>query len=156
MNMSYLDVTCPKCGQSYYSVNYTTSTLMFCPTIVKDGQVVSNNPNYTTYNCQCIACGARFNVTEHNDNIESVEIVEGFASASELPYETMHISKAEANAWAAESTKLWAKAAKESYQARVSSIKQKIANLEFELANNTNSDTILSVECMHNGQYPMD
>ena len=149
--MSYLDVTCPKCNAAYFSVNYTTSTLMFCPTIVKDGQVVSSNPNYTTYNCQCIACGARFNVTEHNDNIESVEVVEGFAPASELPYETIHISEAEANAWAAESTKLWAKAAEESYQDRISTIKQEIANIKSELSDNT-----IILECMCNGQYPMD
>lgn len=154
--MSYLDVTCPKCGQSYYSVNYTTSTLMFCPTIVKDGQVVSSNPNYTTYNCQCIACGARFNVAEHNDNIESVEVVEGFAPSSELPYETIHVSKAEANAWAAESTKLWAKAAEESYQERVSNIKQEIANLKSELTSNTIANDTIPLECMHNGQHCMD
>lgn len=149
--MSYLDVTCPKCGQSYYSINYTTSTLMFCPTIVKDGQVVSSSPNYTTYNCQCIACGARFNVTEHNDNIESVEVIEGFAPASELPYETLNITAGEANTWASENVKLWAKAAEESYQERISDIKQEIANLESELSGNT-----ITLECMHNGQYPVD
>lgn len=157
--MSYLDVACPKCGQNYYSVNYTISTLMFCPTIVKDGQVVSSNPNHTTYNCQCIACGTRFNVTEHNDNIESIEVVEGFAPASELPYETIHISEAEANAWAAESTKLWARAAEESYQERISLIKQEITNLRYELNNNPIKNTITSelpLECMRNGQHCMD
>lgn len=154
--MSYLDVTCPKCGQSYYSINYTTSTLMFCPTIVKDGQVVSSNPNYTTYNCQCIACGARFNVTEHNDRVENVEVIEGFAPASELPYETLNITAGEASTWASENVKLWAKAAEESYQERVSNIKQEIANLEFELNSNSIKTSELPMECMRNGQYPVD
>ena len=84
--MSYLDIRCPKCGNSYFTIRYSTSTAMWSPTIIKDGKVISNNPNYETHHCQCIACGAFFDVTEHNGVIESVEIERGFG-LSNMPME---------------------------------------------------------------------
>lgn len=151
--MSYLDIRCPKCNQSYFTIRYSTSTAMWSPTIIKDGKVISSNPNYETHHCQCIACGAFFDVTEHNDVIESVEVINGFAALSQLPYETISIDAEELERSVSENAKQWAKAAEESYQERVSNIKQEIANLKFELANNTNSDTILPLECMRYGQH---
>ena len=64
--MSYLDIKCCKCGASYFTIRYSTSTAMWSPTIIKDGKVISSNPNYETHHCQCIACGAFFDATEHN------------------------------------------------------------------------------------------
>ena len=84
--MSYLDIKCCKCGASYYAIRYSTSTAMWSPTIIKDGKVISSNPNYETHHCQCIACGTFFDVTEHNGIIESVEIERGFG-LSNMPME---------------------------------------------------------------------
>ena len=154
--MSYLDITCPKCGQSYFTVRYSTSTAMWSPTIIKDGKVISSNPNYETHHCQCIACGIFFDATEHNGIIESIEVINGFAAPSQLSYETISIDAEELKRLVSENVKLWAKAAEESYQERISDIKQEIANLEFELNNNSIKTSEFPMECMRNGQYPVD
>lgn len=130
--MSYLDIRCPKCNESYYTIRYSTSTAMWSPIIIKDGKVISSNPNYETHHCQCIACGAFFDATEHNGVIESVELVNGFAAPSQLPYETISIDAAKLTS---ENAKLWASAAEENYNNRVLSIKKNIVELESKLSN---------------------
>ena len=130
--MSYLDITCPKCGASYFTIRYSTSTAMWSPTIIKDGKVISSNPNYETHHCQCIACGAFFDVTEHNGVIESVEAVDGFAAPSQLPYETVSIDAEELTS---ENAKKWASAADEDYKNCVLSVKKNIVELETKLSN---------------------
>ena len=133
--MSYLDITCPKCNESYYTIRYSTSTAMWSPTIIKDGKVISSNPNYETHHCQCIACGAFFDVTEHNGLIESVEVINGFAAPSQLSYEVAPISVEDASRLASENAKQWALAADEDYKNRVLSIKKNIVELETKLSN---------------------
>ena len=105
---------------------------MWSPTIIKDGKVISSNPNYETHHCQCIACGAFFDATEHNGVIESVELVNGFAAPSQLPYETVSIDAEELTS---ENAKEWALAADEDYKNRVLSIKKDIIELETKLSN---------------------
>lgn len=133
--MSYLDIRCPKCDASYFTIRYSTSTAMWSPTIIKDGKIISNNPNYETHHCQCIACGAFFDVTEHNGLIESVEVINGFAAPSQLPYETVSIDAEEISRLTSENAKLWASAAEEDYNNRVLSIKKDIVELESRLSN---------------------
>ena len=133
--MSYLDITCPKCGHSYFTIRYSTSTAMWSPTIIKDGKVISSNPNYETHHCQCIACGAFFDVTEHNGVIESIEVINGFAAPSQLPYETISIDAEELERSISENRKQWALAAEEDYNNRVLSVKKNIVELESKLLN---------------------
>ena len=133
--MSYLDIRCPKCGNSYFTIRYSTSTAMWSPTIIKDGKVISNNPNYETHHCQCIACGAFFDATEHNGVIESIEVINGFAAPSQLSYEVAPINAENASCLASENAKQWALAAEENYNNRVLSIKKDIVELETKLSN---------------------
>ena len=133
--MSYLDIKCPKCNQLYFTIRYSTSTAMWSPTIIKDGKVISSNPNYKTHHCQCIACGAFFDVTEHNGVIESIEVINGFAAPSQLPYETISIDAEEIERLTSENVKKWALAADEDYKNRVLSIKKNIVELESKLSN---------------------
>lgn len=133
--MSYLDITCPKCGSTYYAIRYSTSTAMWSPTIIKDGKVISSNPNYETHHCQCIVCGAFFDATEHNGVIENVEVINGFAAPSQLSYETIPIDAEKLERLISENTKQWALAAEEDYNNRVLSVKKNIIELESKLSN---------------------
>lgn len=133
--MSYLDIKCCKCGASYFTIRYSTSTAMWSPIIIKDGKVISSNPNYETHHCQCIACGAFFDVTEHNGVIESIEVINGFAAPSQLPYETISIDAEELERSISENRKQWALAAEEDYNNRVLSVKKNIVELESKLLN---------------------
>ncbi len=51
---------CPYCNESYYTEKYTMSTAMYCPTVIKDGNVISNNYNIHTTVCQCLSCYKEF------------------------------------------------------------------------------------------------
>ena len=133
--MSYLDIKCCKCGASYFTIRYSMSTAMWSPTVIKDGKIISYNPNHETHYCQCIACGAFFNVTEHNGMIESVEVVDGFAAPSQLSYETVSIDAEELKRQTSENVKRWVSVAEENYNNRVLSIKKDIVELESKLSN---------------------
>ena len=63
-------IKCPNCGISHYQENYTTATAMYSPTIIKDGVVVSEDPNYYTTNCTCCACGVEFYIRQHRGKTE--------------------------------------------------------------------------------------
>ena len=133
INMSYLDITCPKCGNSYFTIRYSTSTAMWSPTIIKDGKVISSNPNYETHHCQCIACGAFFDATEHNGVIESIEVINGFAAPSQLPYETISVDAEELERSVSESAKQWALAADQMNVKGIATLKKEIAELQTTL-----------------------
>ena len=60
------EIKCPYCNESYFSIDYTTSTLMYCPTIIKDGKVVSHDGNTTTEVCTCHNCHKKFFIS-HKD-----------------------------------------------------------------------------------------
>lgn len=53
-------ITCPKCGKSYFQYLYSTTTLMYCPTIIKDGKVISYDTNKSTDYLKCLECGEEF------------------------------------------------------------------------------------------------
>lgn len=56
------DIKCPHCGASYFQVGRSSSTAMYCPTIVKDGKVVSKDRNIYTTEYYCLECGKTFKV----------------------------------------------------------------------------------------------
>jgi len=53
---------CPYCNESYYTEKYTMSTAMYCPTVIKDGKVISNDCNIHTTVCECKNCGKEFKI----------------------------------------------------------------------------------------------
>lgn len=132
--MSYLDITCPNCGSTYYAIRYQTSAAMLSPTIIRDGHIVSSNPNYTTYHCQCIACGAMFSATEHNDTIESIEIERGFGPATN---DDNGISVDEIRHKIDENVAQWEAAVDKMNEERILTIKKKIAELQTTLQTTT-------------------
>lgn len=62
---------CPHCGESYYRIDYQTSTAMYCPPVYKDGKLISHDCNTTIDHCSCLACGHHFEVK--NGKQEKVE-----------------------------------------------------------------------------------
>ena len=57
---SMIDVRCPKCGESYYMVNYSTRTAAYYPPIFKDGVNVNPDGNIETTVCYCLNCHHEF------------------------------------------------------------------------------------------------
>lgn len=55
-----IDVKCPKCGESYYMVNYSTRTAAYYPPIFKDGVNVNPDGNIETMVCYCLHCHHEF------------------------------------------------------------------------------------------------
>ena len=58
-------VNCPYCNKSYYQENYHVSTAMYSPVVVKDGEIISHDPNYHTTHCTCLNCGHTFRIRTH-------------------------------------------------------------------------------------------
>lgn len=58
------NIKCPHCGESYYREDYSTVTCMYCPTIIKDGKVISRDNNTHTRHCHCLNCGKEFSYIE--------------------------------------------------------------------------------------------
>lgn len=54
------EVKCPRCGESYYMVNYSTRTAMYYPPIYKDGVNVNPDGNIETTVCTCLNCHYEF------------------------------------------------------------------------------------------------
>ena len=71
--MQYERLRCPVCDGDFFSVQYTTDTLLWSPTIYKDGKVVSTDPNWHTAFCLCLNCGNTFIATEHNGEMEVIK-----------------------------------------------------------------------------------
>ena len=57
------NIKCPHCGASYYMELYSMTTALGCPTVIKDGKVISKNPNTVTRTCKCLNCGKTFTVS---------------------------------------------------------------------------------------------
>ena len=55
-------IKCPYCGECYYREDYSTSTCMYCPPIIKDGKLISDDANTTTTHCHCLNCGEDFSI----------------------------------------------------------------------------------------------
>ena len=56
----YSDIVCPYCGAKHFRLDGCESTAMYCPTIIKDGKVISKDHNTVTEYFRCQECGKRF------------------------------------------------------------------------------------------------
>jgi ribosomal protein S27E len=63
-------IKCPKCGWSYYTIRYSTTTCLAWQPIFKDGELINENPNTTTMYCTCLNCGNEFGAIEGRDSDE--------------------------------------------------------------------------------------
>ena len=63
------NVKCPKCGKSHFMLGPSFTTCVYCPTIIKDGKVVSDDVNQTTTQCTCQECGTIFYINKNNEVI---------------------------------------------------------------------------------------
>ena len=53
-------IKCPYCGNSYYTVGYTTTTAMYFPPVIKDGVNINPDRNTSTTSGQCLVCHNTF------------------------------------------------------------------------------------------------
>ena len=67
--MKMNNIKCPKCGASHFWVNNSVSTTLYSPIEYLDGEIISNDPNYHTYNCTCAECGELFSYTIHQGEL---------------------------------------------------------------------------------------
>lgn len=51
---------CPYCNQLYYTIDYSDTTVVYCPPIYKNGLTINPDKNTTTNHCTCINCGNKF------------------------------------------------------------------------------------------------
>ncbi len=58
----YKDIKCPHCGASHFKVGSSWSTAMYCPTIIKDGKVISKDHNIVNTEYECLNCGKTFTI----------------------------------------------------------------------------------------------
>lgn len=58
-------IKCPHCGKSHYSMGAMKSTCIGYTPVYKDGKLVSQDPNYYTVCCHCLACDNNFFITTH-------------------------------------------------------------------------------------------
>lgn len=55
-----IGIRCPQCGESYYTIRYSTRTAMYYPPIIKDGINVNPDGNIETTVCTCLNCHYEF------------------------------------------------------------------------------------------------
>ena len=67
-------VKCPNCGDSYYAEKYTMSTVMYSPTIWKNGVMQYDNNNYHTTECECLNCHYQFSYTTQGGKITNISL----------------------------------------------------------------------------------
>lgn len=56
----YNNIKCPKCGAKYFEVGPSTSTLVYYPTIIKDGVNINPDCNKSVTTYTCCECGHRW------------------------------------------------------------------------------------------------
>lgn len=56
------DIKCPHCGESYYTIEESSSTCVYYPPIIKDGVNINPDRNTTTQYCRCLNCQERFTI----------------------------------------------------------------------------------------------
>lgn len=66
-------VKCPYCGESYYTIKSTISTLIAHEPIYSDGKLISSDPNTYTTHCHCLKCKKDFNIIQNSNGIKVVE-----------------------------------------------------------------------------------
>lgn len=66
-------IRCPRCGDSYYSEQYSTTTAMYWAPVFRNGILQNSNPNKTTVVCHCCTCGNEFKYTRgDNESVVSI------------------------------------------------------------------------------------
>lgn len=53
-------IKCPHCGERYFSIDNTMTTLLGWTPVYKNGQLINKNPNHITYICHCKNCDEHF------------------------------------------------------------------------------------------------
>lgn len=61
---------CPYCGVSHYSMGATIATLIGYTTVVKDGKIISEDPNTYTTSCHCLSCDKDFSIIRKGNSYE--------------------------------------------------------------------------------------
>ena len=64
---------CPNCGESTYTERYSTSTLVYSPIEVIDGEYHFNDPNTHTTYCYCQKCRHYFHGSIYHGKITMVD-----------------------------------------------------------------------------------
>jgi len=54
------ETKCPYCGARHFIIGGGMCTAMYCPTIMKDGKVISEDHNIYTQEYECLECHKRF------------------------------------------------------------------------------------------------
>ena len=63
---------CPYCGEGYYAMGPTISTLVCYPPIYKNGVNINPDRNIHTTQCQCLNCNKHFIVS--GNDIDGYEV----------------------------------------------------------------------------------
>ena len=66
------NIKCQKCGASHFWINNGVSTALYSPIEYLDGKIISNDPNYHTYNCTCAECNTTFSYTIYHGGLASL------------------------------------------------------------------------------------
>lgn len=56
------DIKCPRCGESYYTEEFSTTTCLYYPPIYKDGVNINPDRNQTTRHYRCLNCQKEFTI----------------------------------------------------------------------------------------------
>ena len=67
-----LNFKCPNCGANHATYHYTISTALHWTPVVKDGTLISNDPNFSSSYYTCCECGNNFIVREQYGEIIEV------------------------------------------------------------------------------------
>ena len=127
-----LQVKCPKCGSTSYSINYRVSTALAFPEVYIGGVLQPYfDPNYHTLHCSCLNCGANFTSTTHYDSI-----------SNQLDSYQPDVKNVEVIVDAARKT--WTASAEEMRKDEIQRLKNRIAKLQQELQELEMKDGFLS------------
>ena len=132
MSEEKLQVKCPKCGSTSYSIKYRVSTALAFPEVYIGGVLQPySDPNYHTSHCSCLNCGANFTSTQHYDSI-----------SNQLDCYQPDINKVQLLVDAAQKT--WTASAEELRKDEIQRLKERIAKLQQELQELEMKDGFLS------------
>ena len=85
-------IKCPKCGESYYRENYSTTTALYWAPIYKNGVLINENPNTTTTYCTCCNCGNNFTINSKDENQQLLQAsLDDIVSGSDADLTKVHV-----------------------------------------------------------------
>lgn len=70
--MLLMNYSCPYCGENYYIVEPTISTLLYYVPIYKDGVNINPDRNIHTTRCQCLNCNKHFIIS--GNDVDGYEV----------------------------------------------------------------------------------